>query len=242
MIERTRRNWHPMAAARSRLLWQKVASPRLSGCAVRWASSFHCSTAVAEGGIPRSVSRQNSNALRLTPAPSQQTPLQPAQRTYARPGAQPAADGVKQHVAAHQPAVRLRVRAEDHALVQHVDRPPARSSSTMPATSQTKAAADQTERQPCQRQQQQTHAAGRLPQPAIRQMPGAHRRQRAHRADRAERPHCGMAEVERRPLSGNTSELQKRLKAPNISSANMPRICSVRSCSNRLSIERSSAG
>ena len=129
----------PMAAARSRLLWQKVASPRLSGCAVRWASSFHCSTAVAEGGIPRSVSRQNSNALRLTPAPSQQTPLQPAQRTYGcPPGAQPAADGVKQHVAAHQPAVRLRVRAEDHALVQHVDRPPARSSSTMPATSQTR--------------------------------------------------------------------------------------------------------
>ena len=29
--------------------------------------------------MPRSVSRQNSNALRLTPAPSQQTPLQPAQ-------------------------------------------------------------------------------------------------------------------------------------------------------------------
>ena len=164
------------------------------------------------------------------PQPADAAPPHPGIHMGAGKGAQPAADGVKQHVAAHQPAVRLRVGTEDHALVQHVDRL-ARQIQQHDARHQpNQAAAEQTERQPGQRQQQQTHAAGRLPQPAIRQMPGAHRRQRAHRADQAERPHRGMGEVERRlaqrqhqrtPKEAESAEHQQRQHAANLQRAVM---------------------
>ena len=156
-------------------------------------------------------------------------------------GAQPAADGVKQHVAAHQPAVRLRVGTEDHALVQHVDRlarqiqqrcpPPAkpgRCRANRAAARPASTTAD-TRRWP--------PAPARDPPDARRAPPPARPPRRPGRT-----PHRGMGEVERRlaqrqhqrtPKEAESAEHQQRQHA-----ANLQR---VRSCSSRVSIERSSA-